>query len=62
VVGGSRAGGKGNRPELGDLGLNVLRAYRLVAGDQLQHLVIFRCNSWSVGLFKHSTNIIIIGR
>lgn len=53
--------GKGNRPELGDLGLNVLRAYMLVAGDQLQHLMIFKCDSWS-GLFKHSTKIIIIDR
>lgn len=42
VAGGSRAGGtgKGNRPELGDLDLNIHRAHTLVAGDQLQHLVI----------------------
>lgn len=58
----SRAGGKGNRPELGDLGLNALRTYILVFGDQLQHLVIFRCNSRSVGLFKHSTEVITKGR
>lgn len=54
--------GKGNRTELGDLGLNVHRACTLVAGDQLQLSVILGCNSWSVGLFKHSTKVIIIGR
>lgn len=31
MAGGSRAGGKGNGTELGDLGLNVLRAHILVA-------------------------------
>lgn len=52
--GGVRRAG-GNRSELECLGLNALRAYILVSGDQLQHLVISRCNSWSVGLFKLST-------
>lgn len=57
-----RAGGKENTPELGGLGLNALRAFNLVSGDQLQHLVIFRCNSWSVGLLEHSTEVITKGR
>lgn len=59
MVGGSRAGGKGNGTELGDLGLNVLRAHMLVAVDQLHNLVIFGCNSWSVGLLKYSIKKII---